>query len=128
MISQFRQKTCLLTNLKLGTSASFNTLVCILSFILGLETYENIGHPRRVKGDIDGVKIVDIASRSDAVLALSESGEVFGWGNSEYSQLSLVTSETQVSVPRHLPIKCGRITAVATGGSICAILNGRCSY
>ncbi|WAR15952.1 RCC1L-like protein, partial [Mya arenaria] len=66
----------------------------------------------------------DIASRADCVLAISESGDVFGWGNSEYNQLSMVTQETQVSVPKYLPIKnCGKITQIASGGSSCMVLN-----
>ncbi|XP_052764495.1 RCC1-like G exchanging factor-like protein [Mya arenaria] len=90
----------------------------------GLETYENVGRPRRLMGDIDGVRITDIASRADCVLAISESGDVFGWGNSEYNQLSMVTQETQVSVPKYLPIKnCGKITQIASGGSSCMVLN-----
>ncbi|KAH3780909.1 hypothetical protein DPMN_158734, partial [Dreissena polymorpha] len=90
----------------------------------GLQTYENVGQPERLKGDIDGVKIRDIACRADCVLAVSEAGDVFGWGNSEYSQLSMVTSETQVSMPTHLPVRnCGKVMQVATGGSICALLN-----
>ncbi|XP_045181417.2 RCC1-like G exchanging factor-like protein isoform X2 [Mercenaria mercenaria] len=92
----------------------------------GLQTFESVGIPQQLKGDIEGVKIVDIASRADCVLAVSDTGEVFGWGNSEYSQLSMVTDETQVSVPKHLPIiNCGKIQKVATGGSVCMLLNDK---
>lgn len=92
----------------------------------GLQTFESVGIPQQVKGDIEGVKIVDIASRADCVLAVSESGEVFGWGNSEYSQLSMVTEETQVNVPKHLPIRnCGKVIKVSTGGSSCMLLNDK---
>lgn len=79
-----------------------------------------------MKGDIEDVKITDIASRADCVLAVSDSGDVFGWGNSEYCQLSMVTDETQVNIPRHLPIRnCGKVKKVAAGGSACMLLNGK---
>lgn len=81
-----------------------------------------------MKGEIDGEKIVDLASRSDIVLAISDKGQVFGWGNSEYSQFSMVTKETQVHVPRHLPFKVGTVKGVAAGGSMCAILNSKKSH
>lgn len=81
--------------------------------------------PQRVKGDIDGVKIIDVASTADCVLAVSDSGDLFGWGNSEYGQLSMVTSDTQVNIPRRLPVRdCGKIIQVASGGTVCAALNG----
>ncbi len=52
---------------------------------------------------------------------------MFGWGNSEYSQLESVTDETQVSTPRRLPLKGvpGRVCRVAAAGSACALVNGR---
>ncbi|ESO86089.1 hypothetical protein LOTGIDRAFT_204579 [Lottia gigantea] len=91
----------------------------------GLGMYNNQGTPLKLEGDIQKEKIVSVASKGDCVLAVSKKGEVFGWGNSEYNQLSMVTEETQVNVPRHLPIAkdCGRIIQVAAGGSICAVLN-----
>jgi len=52
--------------------------------------------------------------------------QVFGWGNSEYGQLSMVTSETQVGVPTLLPVTktTGRVTQISAGGSSCMVLNG----
>jgi len=51
---------------------------------------------------------------------------VFGWGNSEYGQLRLATSEMQLHTPRHLPLSSnlGKIVDVATSGTACLILNG----
>lgn len=91
-----------------------------------METFSTVDRPTKVKGDIEGVKIKDISAKVDCVLALSVDGELFGWGNSEYHQLSMVTQETQVSMPRRLPVTkhCGKITRIAAGGSMCAILNG----
>ncbi|KAK0044894.1 Williams-Beuren syndrome chromosomal region 16 protein [Biomphalaria pfeifferi] len=92
----------------------------------GLGHYKNTGKPEKVKGDIEGVKIVSLGSRGDCTLAVSESGELFGWGNSEYNQLGLVTNETQVNVPRHVNVPhCGKVVKAVAGGSICALLNDK---
>ena len=34
-------------------------------------------------------------------------GEVFGWGNSEYSQFRMITEEQQLHTPTHIPL--GRV-------------------
>lgn len=91
----------------------------------GLGHYESIDQPTLLQGDISGERIVKVASSADCVLALNEKGEVFGWGNSEYGQIS-VEGEQQVCVPMHLKITkdLGRIVDVAAGGSFCGVLNG----
>ncbi len=62
-------------------------------------------------------------------LLLAEKGELFGWGNSEYSQLSIVCDDTQVNVPRGLPFtQVGHVTKAAAAGSMCAVLNGECFW
>ena len=73
------------------------------------------------------MKIKDISAKVDCVLAVSQEGDLFGWGNSEYHQLAMVTKETQVSMPRHLPVArhCGKVEKIAAGGSMCAILTGK---
>ena len=56
-----------------------------------------------------------------------EEGDVFGWGNSEYNQLDCVApGSSQVPSPRHMPLKklVGKTKLVASGGSVCALLNG----
>ena len=59
----------------------------------------------------------------------SDKGDLFGWGNSEYNQLSMVTDHAQENVPRYLPLRnCGKIIKAAAGGSICAILNGELKF
>ncbi|KAJ8020432.1 RCC1-like G exchanging factor-like protein [Holothuria leucospilota] len=86
--------------------------------------YNSNSVPTKVEGDLQGEKISQIASFSDCCLAVSENGDLFGWGNSEYNQLSVVTEETQVNIPRHLRFPdVGRIKSAAVGGSICAIVN-----
>ena len=95
------------------------------AFFLGLGHYRTTSTPTQIKGEIQGVKINQIASTGDCVLAVSDEGDVFGWGNSEYNQLSVVTDETQINTPRYLPLKhCGKIVKAASAGSKCTILNG----
>ena len=56
----------------------------------------------------------------------SDKGEVFGWGNSEYSQFNMVTNEQQVNEPVKLDLKdVGKVIDVASGASICMVLNGK---
>ncbi|XP_059159900.1 RCC1-like G exchanging factor-like protein [Physella acuta] len=92
----------------------------------GLGHFKNVGKLERVKGDIEGEKIVSIGSRGDCTLAVSDKGELFGWGNSEYNQLGLVTTETQLSVPKHIPVlHCGKVLKAVAGGSQCALINDK---
>ncbi|XP_076082965.1 RCC1-like G exchanging factor-like protein isoform X3 [Mytilus galloprovincialis] len=90
----------------------------------GLGHYRTTSQPTKIRGGIEGVKITQIASTGDCVLALSEEGDVFAWGNSEYNQLSIVTDQTQINIPKYLPLKhCGKIIKAASAGSKCAIVN-----
>ena len=58
----------------------------------------------------------------------ADNGEVFGWGNSEYEQLSLsdaTKDEMQINVARHLSLPgVGRVVKAASAGSACAVING----
>uniref|UniRef100_UPI00398EEC77 RCC1-like G exchanging factor-like protein isoform X1 n=2 Tax=Pristiophorus japonicus TaxID=55135 RepID=UPI00398EEC77 len=96
----------------------------------GADGQTGLGHhgtsckPTRLMGDVSGVSIVQTATYGDFCLAVSEDGDLFGWGNSEYLQLSAVTEATQVNVPKHLPFKgVGKIKQAACGGTHAAILN-----
>ena len=65
------------------------------------------------------------------MLFVEDSGELFGWGNSEYDQLSVVTGDQiQLSVPRRLPFESivGKVKGAAAAGSMCAVVNGNCLY
>ena len=88
----------------------------------GLGHYNNSHRLTRLGGDISGERIVKVSCAADCVLALSEGGEVFCWGNSEYGQLSSVTSEQQVNVPTHLPSPGGRVVDIASGGTVCMLV------
>ncbi|KAK3722084.1 hypothetical protein QZH41_019834, partial [Actinostola sp. cb2023] len=74
---------------------------------------------KQVKGDLDSVTVKDIASSADCCLAISDDGEVFSWGNSEYNQLGLQTEEQQVSIATKAPLLCqlGVVKHVAAAGS-----------
>lgn len=72
-----------------------------------------------------------VSSRGDTVLALTDGGRVFGWGNNEYNQIWPINDEVQVLEPTELPIhEClagikdvGKIVQVAASGSMCAMLD-----
>ncbi|XP_061211437.1 RCC1-like G exchanging factor-like protein isoform X2 [Neopsephotus bourkii] len=83
----------------------------------GLGHYNITSVPTKLRGDIAGVNIIQVSSYGDSCLAVSDEGDVFGWGNSEYLQLASVTETTQVNVPRHLPFKIGKIKEAACGGT-----------
>nr|XP_023018998.1 RCC1-like G exchanging factor-like protein [Leptinotarsa decemlineata] len=91
----------------------------------GLGHFNNHSEFSRVTGDIESEKIVKLSCRSDFVLALNDKGEVFGWGNSEYSQMSLPGGEQQSSASRHIKMldKLGKIQSVASAGSFCIVSN-----
>ena len=85
--------------------------------------YRSSGELGEVRGDLEGEVITKVACAGDCVLALSSSGEVFGWGNSEYGQFSLVTEEQQLCSPHHLPLALGSAcTDLASGGTVCLAL------
>lgn len=56
-----------------------------------------------------------------------DKGEVFGWGNNEYSQMTLADGSQQVCTPRYIKMlsSLGKIKSVASAGSFCVALNGR---
>ncbi|GAU88016.1 hypothetical protein RvY_00789 [Ramazzottius varieornatus] len=89
----------------------------------GLGHHDMVFTPQLVGGDIASEKIVDLSCAADCVLALSDKGEVFGWGNSEYRQLAIITDHPQISVPVHLPFKLGTIRSVSSGGTVCGLVN-----
>ncbi|NWR39666.1 RCC1L protein, partial [Tachuris rubrigastra] len=88
----------------------------------GLGHYNITSVPTKLHGDIAGVNIVQVSSYGDCCLAVSDEGDVFGWGNSEYLQLASVTETTQPPPPRHLPFKIGKIKAPPCGGTGNAVL------
>ncbi|XP_022083354.1 RCC1-like G exchanging factor-like protein [Acanthaster planci] len=90
----------------------------------GLGHYESVDHPVQLEGDLKGQKILQVATFADCCLAVSDKGDIFGWGNSEYRQLNSVTEEMQVYEPQHLPFRgVGKVMGAAAGGTICQLVN-----
>ncbi|KAJ8683487.1 hypothetical protein QAD02_019279 [Eretmocerus hayati] len=91
----------------------------------GLAHYRNEHRPSLVKGDLAGQNIVKLSCAADCVLALSDKGKVFGWGNIEYSQLPADGDNQQINIATEVKMceKLGRIVDIASGGSFCMVLN-----
>ncbi|XP_076035728.1 RCC1-like G exchanging factor-like protein [Oratosquilla oratoria] len=86
--------------------------------------YKNEPKVGALVGDIEGENIIKISCRADCALALSDKGEVFGWGNSEYQQLNSVTDEMQINTTRklHLP-EIGKVVDIVAAGTLCLAVN-----
>uniref|UniRef100_A0AAY5L9I8 RCC1 like n=1 Tax=Esox lucius TaxID=8010 RepID=A0AAY5L9I8_ESOLU len=92
----------------------------------GLGHHNMCDRPVAVGGDLAGVKVQQVTTYGDCSLAVSQDGQLYGWGNSEYLQLSSVTEATQINCPRLLPFDgVGKVTQAASGGTQVAILNER---
>lgn len=75
----------------------------------GLGHYNVSSVPTKLGGDVAGVSIIQVASYADCCLAVSDEGDVFGWGNSEYLQLACVTDTTQVCLGIFFSLYCIRL-------------------
>jgi alpha-tubulin suppressor-like RCC1 family protein len=93
----------------------------------GLGVFNNVSEFTKVRGDIESEEIVKVASRSDFVLALNKKGEVFGWGNAEYGQITTPQNEQQVCHPTYIKSlqSVGKVQDVSAGGSFCTVVNDR---
>ncbi|XP_017774213.1 PREDICTED: Williams-Beuren syndrome chromosomal region 16 protein [Nicrophorus vespilloides] len=91
----------------------------------GLGHYKVEAKFTKVLGDIAQEKIIKVACRSDFVLALNDKGEVFGWGNTEYKQITLPDGSQQICNPISMKMLTGlgKIKDISTGGSFCLIVN-----
>lgn len=91
----------------------------------GLAHYRNEHRPSLVKGDLAGQRIIKVACIADCVLALSDKGKVYGWGNSEYGQLPIEGDNHQVNIATELHTcqNLGHITDIAAGGCFCMVLS-----
>lgn len=90
----------------------------------GLAHYQNEYRPSLVKGDLAGQRIIKVACAVDCVLALSDKGKVYGWGNAEYGQLPVKEDNYQINIATELDIQeLGHIIDIAAGGSFCMVLN-----
>ena len=59
-----------------------------------------------------------------------DDGILFAWGNNEYGQLALNSSELQVTTPKQcqLSLLSGRTVDVASGGAFTCFLTGQCDF
>ncbi|XP_036071082.1 RCC1-like G exchanging factor-like protein isoform X4 [Oryzias melastigma] len=90
----------------------------------GLGHHDVSAAPVEVGGDLSGVEVQQVSTYGDCSLAVSRDGQLFGWGNSEYRQLSSITESTQMNSPRRLPLTgCGTVLQAACGGTQVAVLN-----
>lgn len=68
----------------------------------GNERYGIQWKPSEVRGDVQGVRIQKIRGSTDTAMALSDEGEVFVWGQTEYGQAVGATDQIQLNTPLHL--------------------------
>lgn len=96
----------------------------------GLGHYKSVDKPTIIGGDISSERIVKVAGTVDCVLALNDTGDVFGWGNSEYGQLECIDDVQQINSPQYISALkgIGKIIDIAAGGSYCLVLNGKLSH
>lgn len=52
---------------------------------------------------------------------------MLAWGNNEYGQLGVASTEPQVPIPQCVDVSCmdGAVTAIAAGGAFTAFLTGK---
>uniref|UniRef100_A0A0K0D522 RCC1-like G exchanging factor-like protein n=1 Tax=Angiostrongylus cantonensis TaxID=6313 RepID=A0A0K0D522_ANGCA len=71
--------------------------------------------------DAANEKVVSISGSSDTILARSEKGEIFIWGQCEYGQAGLGIHDVQLSCSRHIPFPAGKISSAASTTSSCLV-------
>ncbi|XP_031556458.1 RCC1-like G exchanging factor-like protein [Actinia tenebrosa] len=85
----------------------------------GLGHFKDETSIKQVKGSIEDVFIRDVASSVDCCIAVSDKGEVYTWGNSEYDQLGVETEEKQISIATKASLlsHLGKVEHVSAAGS-----------
>ncbi|VDK65005.1 unnamed protein product [Anisakis simplex] len=99
-------------------------------FSFGLGTDGQLGrrvqpfdwHCKRVEGDLEGVKIVSLKGSTDTLMAVSERGELFMWGQNEYSQMKPFSAEMQEGFSRHIRLKISPIAYADSTATSCVAL------
>ncbi|KAJ1354874.1 hypothetical protein KIN20_011951 [Parelaphostrongylus tenuis] len=84
-------------------------------------TYDNQWMPAKITGDTANEKVISISGSSDTMLALSEKGEIFIWGQNEYGQAGLGIHDIQLNSSRHIPFPAGKISSAASTMSSCMV-------
>ncbi|KAG5448550.1 RCC1-like G exchanging factor-like protein [Clonorchis sinensis] len=112
---------------------------------LGTDGQTGLGHLnctdqfQAVGGALRKVHITQLSSVGDTVLALSECGRLFAWGNNEYGQIWPAGDALQVPEPVELPldecvvpeeaganfrgVRIGKVLSVAAAGSMCSLVD-----
>ncbi|XGW30011.1 hypothetical protein V3C99_009209, partial [Haemonchus contortus] len=75
--------------------------------------------PTKILGDAADEKITSISGSSDTIVALSEKGELFLWGQCEYGQAVLGSGDVQLNLSRYIPFPPGKILSVGSTASSC---------
>ncbi|KAE9417526.1 hypothetical protein Angca_006692, partial [Angiostrongylus cantonensis] len=84
-------------------------------------SYDIQWRPAKITGDAANEKVVSISGSSDTILARSEKGEIFIWGQCEYGQAGLGIHDVQLSCSRHIPFPAGKISSAASTTSSCLV-------
>ncbi|CAI2298857.1 unnamed protein product [Caenorhabditis sp. 36 PRJEB53466] len=83
--------------------------------------------PQKVGGDLEGVRVKEVSGSTDTLLAVSEQGELFVWGQTEYGQACGASDLIQLNTARSLSISSsiGPISSAATTQSSVIVGNVR---
>ena len=84
------------------------------NFRLGHGTEDHVRHPRQLEV-LNGRRVISAAVGAMHCLAITEEGEVFGWGKNEQGQLGDLAS-TSVAEPTLLPAMEGKFIVGASCG------------
>ncbi|EDV26209.1 uncharacterized protein TRIADDRAFT_56074 [Trichoplax adhaerens] len=117
----FKQICCGLDHSLLVTTDGQIYCIMNLFYRVGLGKHENIYQFTCVEGELKHKTIVHIATSADTVLALADDSSVYGWGDTEYSQLQFDDDAKQICLPKRISLDCikEKIVQVAAGGSFC---------
>ncbi|CAI8006477.1 RCC1-like G exchanging factor-like protein [Geodia barretti] len=91
----------------------------------------SLATPTRVAGDVMTERVRDVQCCADTSLAITESsGGIYGWGNNEYRQLHIESSDMQVFEPWKVNLlpnqsDAGEVVAMTIGSSFSATLTER---
>ncbi|VDK52072.1 unnamed protein product, partial [Cylicostephanus goldi] len=81
--------------------------------------------PCKILGDAADERIIAISGSSDTLLALSEKGELFIWGQCEYGQAGVGNDKIQMNFSRFVPFPSGKIVSAGSTASSCIINTDR---
>ncbi|KAK5978625.1 Williams-Beuren syndrome chromosomal region 16 protein [Trichostrongylus colubriformis] len=75
--------------------------------------------PTKILGDAASEKITSISGSSDTIVALSDKGELFIWGQCEYGQAVVGANSVELNLSRYVPFPPGKIVSVGSTASSC---------